>query len=314
MIFDWFITALAVTGPTYLWLLSGVVARRLDWVDDQLVMWASQFSFRLGMPLVLFYGASRVDYSTLLQARYLLAGVTATLLVAVLASFWARLRGFERGEAGQFVQGSFRSNLGIVGIALCANAYGDDGLALAALPVAVMTILYNIIAVIVLERSHGGSRGVAGILRGVLGNPLIIGIALGILVSVLGLELPTLVQRGVSYSSSLILPMALVTIGASLSLKVLRESGRITIDTLYWRHLISPLTGVGIGIAWGVFGAEMGVLFLLLSSPIANASFVMVVAVGGNGGLAANLIVLSTLVSGVTTTLGFALLNALGLV
>lgn len=40
----------------------------------------------------------------------------------------------------------------------------------------------------------------------------------------------------------------------------------------------------------------------------------MVVAVGDNAPLAANLIVVSTLVFGISTTLGFALLNGLGLV
>lgn len=61
-------------------------------------------------------------------------------------------------------------------------------------------------------------------------------------------------------------------------------------------------------------GAELGVLFLLLSSPVAAASFVMVVAVRGDANLAANIIVLSTLLSGISVTLGFALLAACGLI
>jgi hypothetical protein len=314
MYFAWFISALAVTGPIYLWLLAGASARRLGWVDQQLVELSAQISFRLGMPVVLFFGASRVDYSSLLQSHYLLAGLMATLVVTVLAQAWGKLRGFAPREASIFVQGSFRSNLGIVGIALCASAYGEAGLALAALPVAVMTILYNIIAVLVLNRAHQRDSAPLAVLLGIIRNPLIIGIGLGVLLSVSGMQLSVRVYQLGQLISSVVLPVALITIGASMSLKVLRQSGPITLDTMTWRHLVSPLIGVLIASLFGVYGPELGVLFLLLSSPIAAASFVMVVAVGGNGPLAANLIVVSTLLSGITTTLGFALLNGLGLV
>ncbi len=314
MYYGWFISALAVTGPTYLWLLGGATARRLGWVDQQLVELSAQISFRLGMPVVLFFGASRVDYSSLLQSRYLLAGIAATLVVAALAQAWGGLRKFSTRERSIFVQGSFRSNLGIVGIALCASAYGEEGLALAALPVAVLTILYNIIAVVVLNRAHQRDSEPLAVLLGIARNPLIIGIGLGVLVSVFDVTLPMRVYQLGQVIASVVLPVALLTIGAPLSLKVLRESGAITLDTVAWRHLVSPLLGVLIAILFGVYGPELGVLFLLLSSPVAAASFVMVVAVGGNGPLAANLILVSTLVSGISTTLGFALLNGLGLV
>jgi predicted permease len=64
----------------------------------------------------------------------------------------------------------------------------------------------------------------------------------------------------------------------------------------------------------GVRGEQLGILFLLLSSPVAAASFVMVVAARGDGALAANIVVLSTLCSVVTVTAGFYLLSLFGLV
>jgi len=51
----------------------------------------------------------------------------------------------------------------------------------------------------------------------------------------------------------------------------------------------------------------------LLSSPVAAASFVMVVAARGDGTLASNMIVLTTLLSIVSVTAGFALLVISGL-
>jgi len=59
---------------------------------------------------------------------------------------------------------------------------------------------------------------------------------------------------------------------------------------------------------------QLGVLFLLVASPVAAASFVMVVAARGDGVLAANIVVLTTLLSIVTVTLGFFLLSMFSLV
>lgn len=314
MSFEWFLSALLITGPTYAWLLGGAGLRRVGWLDEELVELAAKFSFRIGMPLVLFFGASRVDYSSVLQSSYLLAAIITTLIVTVGAELWGRWRGFDAASRSVFVQGSFRSNLGIIGISLCAGAYGEAGLALAALPVAVLTILYNIIAVYILNRAHGRSSRPAAIAWGIVSNPLIIGISFGVLLSVTGIKVPLTAYRVGEWVSALVIPAALLTIGASLSLKVLRESGILAIDTMAWRHLLAPSLAVGIALGLGVYGPELGVVYLLMSSPIAAASFVMVLAVGGNGPLAANLIVVSTLVSGITTTLGMALLTALGLV
>ena len=105
------------------------------------------------------------------------------------------------------------------------------------------------------------------------------------------------------------LPVMLLCIGGAMKLSDLRGAGAITWEAALWRLCVAPLVGVVLAVALGVRGEQLGVLFLLLSSPVAAASFVMVVAVRGDGVLAANIVVLSTLLSVVTVTLGFFLLS-----
>ncbi len=149
--------ALAVTGPIFMWVLLGLVLRRLGWLTDEVNQTVSTLVFRVGLPIVLFFGATQVDYSLILGARYLMAGILATLSIFTLALLYGQWRGMERGDRCVFVQASYRSNLGVIGIALAAEAYGAQGLALAALPVAVMTIVYNLIAVPLLGYGYGRS-------------------------------------------------------------------------------------------------------------------------------------------------------------
>lgn len=61
----------------------------------------------------------------------------------------------EQKLRGIFVQGSFRGNMGIMGLAYVQNAYGPEGIGAAALLVGSITVLYNILAVITLTRSLG---------------------------------------------------------------------------------------------------------------------------------------------------------------
>ena len=311
---DLILTSLSVSGPTFGWVLLGVVLRRLGALRQRHIDTVSRLAFNIGLPVLLFCSAAAVDYSRLAGARYLLAGVVATF-VSLLASWaYCRWRGFARPDTGVFVQAAFRSNLAIVGIALCHAAYGEAGLVLAALPVAVMTALYNVLAVWVLNVNLGGSRSIAGLLGGMARNPLLIGIALGVAVALALDELPAAVPLAGGLLSRYFLPLTLVAIGGSIQLNTLHRLGRLTWEATAWRLCVAPAMAVPIALALGVQGRPLGVIFLLLSAPVAAASFVMVVAARGNGTLAANIIVLTTLLSCATVTLGFTALVYLGLV
>jgi predicted permease len=263
---------------------------------------------------MLFCNAARVDYSALSSARYLLAGVLSTLMVLAVSWRYSRWRRHPRELSGIFVQAAFRSNLAIVGVALTYSAYGDRGPILAAMPIALMTVLYNMLAVWVLNTTLGGRARMKDVVLGIVANPLIVGISAGVALSVSGLPQPHGLARVGSALSAFILPAVLVCIGAAMNLSRLARAGALTWEASIWRLCIAPAMAVLIALLLGVRDEALGVLFLLLATPVAASSHVMVVAARGDGTLAANIIVLTTLLSLITITLGFFLLSMLGLV
>lgn len=309
-----FYSSLAVSLPTFGWVILGLLLYRFGVLSESLNAILSRLSFSVGLPLMLFAGAAQVDYGTLRDATYLLAGVAATLLTLCLAWAYSIWRGHPRAVQGIFVQASFRSNLAIMGVALTFAAYGERGPALAALPIAVMTVLYNVLAVWVLGATLGASTRLATVLLGIVRNPLIIGIAAGMAVSLLEIPLPFEPGPVSATLSTFFLPLMLVCIGGSLTLSRLYRAGAISWEASAWRLCISPLLCMTLALAMGVRGEELGVLFLLISAPLAASSYVMVVAANGNGILAANMIVLTTLLSVFTITVGFFLLSLFSLV
>ncbi len=268
-------------------MVAGLTLRGLGLLTEPLVNRVSQLAFRFGLPIMLFSSAAQVDYSTIGSAVYLLAGALATVLTLALAWIYSRWRGYPRPQQGILVQASFRSNLAIIGIALAVSAYGERGLLLAAMPVALLTALYNVLAVWVLNVTHGsGATGAA-----LLG-----------FVAPLG-----------ALMSTFFLPLMLLCIGGAIQLSKLRGTGLIAWEATAWRLCVGPLLAVLLAVAMGVRDEPLGVLFLLISSPVAAASFVMVVAARGDGVLAANIVVLTTLLSLLTVTVGFFLLSLFAL-
>lgn len=89
-------------------------------------------------------------------------------LIFVMLELLAQLTIQPAQDRGVVVQGAFRSNMGIIGLAYCVNAYGDKALGASSLYLGLMTILFNIFAVITLSRSLHQHKGIAGIVRGIV--------------------------------------------------------------------------------------------------------------------------------------------------
>lgn len=309
-----FYSALAVSLPAFAWVALGMVLRLTGLLSQQLIDRVSILAFNFGLPVMLFAGAAQVDYTSLLEARYLLAGVLATLFIFALSWLYSRWRNHPRAMQGIFVQSAFRSNLAIVGLALTFSAYGERGTTLAALPVALMTILYNILAVWVLNTTLGSRTSALAVATGILRNPLIIGISAGACLSLSPLPVPEVLTPVGAGLSTLFLPLVLVCIGGSMDLSRLYRAGALTWEASLWRLCVAPLAGVLLALFMGVRGEQLGVLFLLLATPVAASSHVMVIAARGDGVLAANIVVLTTALSLVTITVGFFLLSVFSLV
>lgn len=308
------LAALRISVPIFAWVILGAILSRVGVLRPAFINSVSRFSFNIALPIVLLVGASGVDYSALGSANYLLAAIISSLLVFGLSWFYGRWRGFPRRQVGIFVQGAFRSNLAVIGIALCVAAYGDRGLMLAAPPIAVLTILFNILAIWVLDSTLGNSNSLASMMMGIVRNPLVVGILFGALASVSGLVLPAFSGTLSSAITTYFIPLLLTCIGGSIRLEGLGSFGVLVWEASVWRLLVSPVIAICVALLMGVRGDTLGVYFLLLSSPAAAASFVMVVAGRGDGGLAANILVLTSFLSLFSVTAGFFLLSLLRLI
>ena len=306
--------AFGVTAPIFVLVALGIVLKTRNFLDSTFTNSASKLVFNICMPTMLFFAMVNTDIRATVDFPYLGVALSGTLLLFILFSLVAPIVVTDKRDRGVFVQGAFRSNLAIIGLAFCLNAYGEEGLAKGSVLMSVVTIFYNILSIYTLNQSLSESKtNFFNLLLGVLKNPLILGIAAGIGANLIQLPVPSFAATAGEYVARMTLPLALIYIGASLSLSEFRSSSIVSVVAVFAKLIVMP-TALLIGAYWiGFPQTEMGILFLMMSAPSAAAGYVMVQALGGNAKLAANIIVLSTLASIVTVSVGLAVLKQTGI-
>ena len=295
--------------PAFGWIAAGLTARRLSAASVPFFDWGQKFCFYLGMPVVLCISASRLDFFHLQASAYLVSGTLSFCLLVGAAYLFSVWRRYSPGHRGIVTQAAYRANLAIIGLALCASAFGQKGLVLAAMPIAIWTLLFNVIAVVLLGHTHGGHSSPGAVVKAMVTNPLIVGIAAGVLLSVTDVPIPDAVYRAGDGFADVVIPFALVCMGGAISMHSARESSEELVAATLWRLVVAPAAAVLLAVGFGVRGTELGVTFLLLGGPAAVACHVMVVAVGGNGRLAANIVMVTTLLAPVSLSMGLFALN-----
>ncbi len=314
--FDVFQFALGITAPIFILLAIGNLLKKKGVLTDEFVTTGSQLVFNITLPALLFVNIVAAKFSLGDSIGLLGLGVIGTIaayLILELVMPWLVQPATDRGVV---IQGAFRANMGIIGLAYCVNAYGSEVYSVAAVYLAMVTIVYNVLSVITLVRwlSPGSSAKqlLTKVFAGVVKNPLIIAICAALLINVSHIRVPEFLLQTGEYFAQVTLPLALLCAGASLNIKRDKNLGNAMISTSL-KLMIIPALLVGVGAYLGFSGMELGVLFLMCSAPSASVSYVMARALGGNGVLAANIIAITTVLSVVSTSVGIIILRSLEL-
>ena len=301
--------ALSVTLPTFLLIFLGIFLKRVGIINNEFAQMGTELVFKVTLPCLLFVNLVQVSFET----------PPTTLVIYALASTFAAFLILElviapllvKEDRSAFVQGAFRSNMGLIGLAYCINAYGEGILAIASVYLGIVTILYNILSMITLTR-HKVYEGQVPILSktllGIVANPIILSIVISISLSLLSATPPRFMLESMGYIGSMSLPLALLCIGASIRWRDFRVS-----TNLYWATLAKLILVPGFmtfgAILIGLRGEALGVLYLLSSAPSATAGYAMLRAIGGNHYLGAAIIATTSLGSVFAITLGLFLLR-----
>lgn len=302
-----FLFAVNTTAPILLMMLCGLLFRRINWLTDDFVSNANMLVYKVCLPCILFFSVAGESLNDTFDGP-LIAYAAASIVVVTIALQLLAIPLFSADRRGVVVQGAFRGNMAIIGIAYVLNSYGSAALGTTSVYVAVMTLLYNILAVWVL------AAGKRGWLKGMLTNPLIIAVVAGLLWSALSLPVPRIASITGGYFAQITLPLALLCTGATLNLKSLSSNRHAVTLAVIGKLIVVPVVITVGAIALDFRNEQLGLLFLMMATPSAAAGYVMAAQMTPHGAMAAEIIALTTFFSVISVTTGLILLRVFGVI
>lgn len=304
------------TTPVFIILFLGYFLKQKSIIDESFVKKSSGLVFNISLPVFLFLELIKTDYSTLF-APGLIGFVYAGIFIS-FSGVWLlanKLR-LDRQDKGVFVQGAFRSNFAIIGLALIFSIFGEASVPKGSLVLAFIVPIFNFLSVMVLEVTLAESSKVdyKKIVLSIIKSPLILSVIVSVPFSLWKIPLNNTLHKTGEYIASLTLPLALIGIGGSLDFSKIRSISKEAINATLLKIVWIPLVMTYAAYLFGFRGDDLGIIFVFFSSPTAVVSFIMAYSMGGNSKLAANIVVLSTLGASLTTSLGIFILRITGLI
>ena len=310
------IFSLNATVPVFLLMALGFLFRKLGWLDEVFASKMNQFVFLVPLPLLVFEDLASVDFQKVWNLKFVLFCFFVTLasiaLAGILSLLWK-----DRGIRGEFIQASYRSSAALLGIAFIQNIYGNAGMA----PVMIIgsVPLYNIMAVVVLSFFKPGQNDMdkallKKTLTGIITNPIIIGIAAGLLWSALKLPLPVILHKAVSSIGGVATPMGLMAMGATFDIKKAFGKIKPTVIAVFIKLVGFVAVFMPLAVAIGFRREKLIAILVMLGSATTVSSYVMAKNMGHEGVVSSSVVMLTTMCSAFTLTGWLFIMKCFGLV
>lgn len=300
--------------PLLIMMAVGFAARHLGWVDNYATKQMNACVFRIFLPLLLTFNIMDTPQDAAVDTRTLIyALITTMLCFAVLFTLIPRLVR-ERRDRGVIIQCVARSNYAIFGIPLVNMMYPNADVSIAAMMVAIVVPVFNVMSTIALMVNGSDQKPDAKkILKGVVTNPLIIATAAGFLLWQLNVKLPVVLDKPLRNLANISSPLALFVLGASLDFGKARANAKLLTWSVLGRLVFVPgvfLTGAAL---LGIRDVALASLIAVYASPCSVSSYPMAQQMGGNDDLAGAQVVFTTTFSVVTVFFWVFMLKSLGL-
>lgn len=310
------IFSLNATVPVFTMILLGMLLKKIGWIDQDFASKMNKFVFLIPLPVLVFEDLATLDFDKLWDTKFVLfcffVTIVSILIVTIISFFIKR-----KDNQGEFIQASYRSSAALLGIALIQNIYGKA--TMAPLMIIGSVPLYNIMAVIVLslfspERKTFNKEVLIKTCQGIITNPILIGIGIGLLWSLLKIPMPVMISKTVSSVGHMATPMGLIAMGATFDFKAAIGEIKTSLLATFIKLFGFCMIFLPIAISLGFVREQLIAILVMLGSATTVSCFVMAKNMGHQGTLSSTVIMLTTLLSGFSITMWLYILKMMQLI
>lgn len=278
-------------GPVFLLILFGALLRRINFPGAEFWPGIERLTYYVAFPALLVHRLALADFSGADFGRFALVISAALILTSGLT--WLLKPWASRTDADftSLFQGAIRFNT-YIGLAVASALFGDPGLVVAAIAVSIMIPLVNILCVVSFSLAiKENAKGPFHLLKGLLGNPLIIACLLGALLNISGLGLGGVwIEHVLSRLGAAALPLGLLAVGVALSPATVKQDWTTIMLASLLKFLVFPALMLGLAVWLELDLLSRQVLLLLACLPTASSAYILARQLGGNAGMMANIV------------------------
>ncbi|WP_432450346.1 AEC family transporter [Aliiroseovarius marinus] len=290
--------------PSFLLVgLGGVVRKRLS---ENAWQGLDRLNFEILFPALLFVAAASRPIEP--AKVVIMAPAVWTVLLAGLALGWAARRAgparFLDFAGAWQVSWRFNTALGLVAVSLLSRGGAGE----MAVAVGMGVPVANLFAVTALSR--GGTLGLGQTLAKIALNPFLLASLAGVTFGLMGWALPRAVMAPIEMLARAAIPIALLSIGATMNWGALARLNRFSGAICAIKLLGLPAVALGLGLAFQLDPAIAATLVVFAALPTASAAHVLASAFGADRQLVATLIAQTTLISALTLPLWISIAEA----
>ncbi len=312
---DNLIFSLNTTMPVFLMMVLGYLLHKTPLLDDSFAKKMNDFVFKAALPVQLFKNLADADFHTVWSGKLVLFAFGVSL-ISILIMLGVSLLLKDRSLRAEFVQSGYRGSQALMGAALLQNIYGTTG-ALALILIGAVP-LYNIAAVSILTLMVPGGKldrkALFKALKGIVTNPIILGILAGLLWSLLEIPQPVIFHRAVSTFAATATPLGLIALGASIDLNRAAACWKPTAVCTAFKLVLFTAAFLPLAVWIGCRGEILVTMLIMLASPTTVSCFSMARSMGHDGTLSSSCVMVTTLLSSFTFTGWLYLLRSLSLI
>ena len=274
--------------------------------SEEATAYLTKFVFYFALSAMLFRFSANLSLADILDWQFVMAYLSATTVVYLIAVRAARRRLVPMTEAAVEGQCAVIGNVGFLGIPMLVLLLGEGAVGPVMMVLAVDLIVFGSLIVILITGSRDGRMSpkvLWTVAVGLIKNPMIVSISLGLLVSANNVPIPGPLNDFLTLLGAAATPGALFAIGASLASK---SAERVAIaGWLSFCKLVLHPTAVAIA-ALFVFDVDpyaAGVMIAAAALPVAGNVYILAQHYGVAPTRVSAAILISTAASVVTVSL-----------
>ena len=210
------------TVPFFALIALGYGSGRIGFFSEEATAYLTRFVFYFALSAMLFRFAASLSLDEIFDWNFILAYLTATMAIYIVVTLVGVFRRRSMPEVAVEAQCGVIGNVGFLGIPMLVILLGEGAVAPVILILSVDLIVFGSLIVILIlagQRGRVGPGAIGTILSGLVKNPMIVSITLGLLFARTGLAIPGPIDAFLEILGAAATPGALFAIGASLASK-----------------------------------------------------------------------------------------------